>query len=94
MTRIEVVYDQVTNHQLPAWARVWLWALANANEHGHARAWPGELRRVLHANASDVSRAIRLARERDLLDPTSSAYCLVLPGRAIAPCEATHREAS
>lgn len=85
---------QVTNHQLPGWARIWAWCLAYANEWGHARAYPGQLRQALDgASAREVSRAIRLARERGVIDPCSTAACLVLPGHALSPCEASHRRA-
>lgn len=83
---------QTSNHRLPAWARIWVWALANANGYGHARAYAGELRRYLDdASAREVSRAIRLARERGVIDQCSNASCVVLPGHALAPCEAAHR---
>lgn len=83
---------QTTNHRLPTWVRIWVWALANTNAYGHARAYPGELRRYLdHTTAREVSRAIRLARERGVIDQSSTASCIVLPGHALAPCEATHR---
>lgn len=88
---LPVLSHQVTNHHLPAWARIWVWAMANANEHGHARAYPGELRAVLDADSTEVSRAIRYARKRRLLDQSSNAGCLVLPGCALAPCPAIHR---
>lgn len=85
---------QATNHRLPNWARVWCWALASTNDYGHARAYPGELRQLLgDVNAREVSRAIRLARDRGALDACSTASCLVLPGHALAPCDAHHREA-
>ncbi|GAA0978247.1 hypothetical protein ENKNEFLB_02823 [Nocardioides aquaticus] len=87
-----VLDQQVSNHYLPAWARVWVWALANADRHGHARAYPGQLRDVLDTRDSrQVSRAIKLARERRVIDGCSSAGCLVLPGHAGHPCPAIHR---
>lgn len=80
---------------LPGWLRVALWAYAHHDQHGHAAAWPGQLRRELgFTHRRDVSRALQLARERGLIDPTSSAACVVLPGRALAPCESPHREAT
>ncbi|MBB3041147.1 hypothetical protein [Nocardioides soli] len=87
-----VLDRQVANGQLPAWARIWAWTLANANTHGHAPAYPGQIRRDLDITTRDVSRAIRLARERRVIDRCSTAACLVLPGHALAPCEANHRE--
>ncbi|MDI6908645.1 hypothetical protein [Nocardioides sp.] len=86
--------QQVANNQLAAWVRIWVWCQANADDHGHARAYTGELRRLLDTNAREVSRAIRLARERGVIDPCSTAACLVLPGHAIAPCDAHHRGAA
>lgn len=83
---------QTHNHRLPAWHRVWIWCLTHADQHGHAPAYAGQLRRDLGIdNARDVSRAIRLAKDRHLIDPCSTASCLVLPGRRLAPCEAHHR---
>lgn len=83
---------QVRNHHLPGWARIWAWCLAHRDEHGHARAYPGELRQALGTtNAREVSRAIRLARDRGVIDGCSNAACLVLPGHGHAPCSAIHR---
>lgn len=83
---------QTHNHRLPIWARLWLWAIANADHHGHARAYPGQLRRALgDTSAREVSRAIRLAKDRRLIDPCSTASCVVMPGHRLAPCEAQHR---
>ncbi len=83
---------QARNHRLPGWLRITYWAQAHANHHGHTRAYPGDLRRLLDTNPREVSRAIRLARDRGLLDPCSNASCIVLPGHALAPCDANHRE--
>lgn len=92
-TQSSAVDDQVANHQLPGWARVWAWCLANANEYGHARAYPSQLRQALDLDhAREVSRAIRLARERGVIDQCSTASCLVLSGHSLAPCEANHRQ--
>lgn len=91
MTPAPVLHGQVTNHLLPVWARVWAWCLANADQHGHARAYPGELRDALDCGSREVSRAIRLARERKVIDGCSNAGCLVLPGHGKAPCPAIHR---
>lgn len=87
------VAHQTRNHRIPAWARVWAWAVANADPiTGHAPCYPGELRRALgDTTAREISRAIRLAKDRRLLDPCSTAGCLVLPGHALAPCPAQHR---
>ena len=86
------IATHVTNHHLSAWIRVWVWCLANHNQHGHAPAYLGQLRRELDLPADEVSRAIRLARQHRVIDPCSTAACLVLPGHAIAPCDSTHRE--
>lgn len=88
---LPVLDHQATNYRLPAWARVWAWCLSNANQHGHARAYPGQLREVLDCDSRDVSRAIRLARERRVIDHCSNAGCLVLPGHRDHPCPAIHR---
>ena len=97
MTTTTSTHDALTrqahNHRLPAWSRLAYWAQANADHHGHARAYPGELRTLLTTSTHEVSRAIRLAKDRPLLDPTSNAGCLVLPGHAHQPCDAHHREA-
>lgn len=85
---------QARNHRLAMWQRIAYWAQAHADHHGHARAYPGDLRRLLGVNAHEVSRAIRLAKDRGLLDDTSNAGCLVLPGHAHHPCDAHHREAA
>lgn len=97
MTAIDVVAKvtrrQAANHLLPGWLRIALWGWAHADPNGHARAYPGELRQALDvSSAREVSRALHLARGRGLIDPTSTAGCIVLPGHAIAPCEANHRE--
>lgn len=87
-----VLSQQVSNNHLPGWARVWVWCLANANGYGHAPAYPGQLRHDLNTtSAREISRAIRLARERGLIDQCSNASCLVLPGHGKAPCHAIHR---
>lgn len=89
---LPVLERQASNHQLPGWLRVTLWCWSRANDYGHARAYPGQLRVELgFANAREVSRAIRLARERDLIDACSTAGCVVTPGHALGPCDATHR---
>lgn len=87
-----VLHQQVSNHHLPAWCRLTFWCLAHADQHGHARAYPGQLRQALDTtSAREVSRAIRLARERGAIDQCSNAGCLVLPGHGGAPCPALHR---
>lgn len=89
---LPVLDRQVTNHYIPEWARIWAWCLANADQHGHARAYPGELRKALCTDdARVVSRAIRQARKRRVLDECSNAGCLVLPGHRYNPCQAHHR---
>jgi hypothetical protein len=83
---------QARNHRLPGWLRVWCWAVAHVDDHGHARALAGQLRRDLALdNSRDVSRAIHYAKRRQLIDPASTAACIVLPGHALGPCDATHR---
>lgn len=91
----QLVMTQAGSFDLPPWLRVGLWGWGAANEHGHARAYPGQLRRELGiATADEVSRAVRLARARGLVDACSTSGCLVLPGHALNPCDATHRDAS
>lgn len=81
-----------TNDHLATWIRVWIWCWSNSNPRGHAPAYPGQIRADLGITAPELSRAIRLAREHHVIDPCSTAGCLVLPGHALAPCDATHRE--
>lgn len=89
---VSVLNRQAANHRLPAWARVWAWCLAHADQHGHARAYPGQLRQELgDLTATDVSRAIAQARSRRVIDRCSNAGCLVLPGHRDKPCSAIHR---
>jgi len=91
--RDAVLVASTENHNLPAWARVWVWCLAHVDRQGHARLYPGQLGQALGgASTSTVSKAIAQARDRGVLDPCSTASCLVLPGQALAPCEAQHRE--
>jgi hypothetical protein len=81
MMHIENALDyQATNHRLSPWLRVTMWAMANADGHGRARAYPGELREFLGTSSHEVSRAIRLAKDRRLLHESSHAGCLVLIG--------------
>lgn len=78
----------------PPWLRVALWCWAHANQHGHTPTYPGQLRRALQiATPPELSRAVRIARERHLIDACSTSSCLVMPGHALAPCEANHRAA-
>lgn len=90
-TTIAFLERQAHNHRLPGWLRVTYYAQAHADQYGHTRTYPGDLRKLLDTNPREVSRAIRLARHRGLIDPCSNAACLVLPGHALAPCEAPHR---
>lgn len=76
----ETLDYQATNHRLSPWLRVTLWAMANADDQGRARAYPGELREMLDTTPHEVSRAIRLAKDRRLLHESSHAGCLVLIG--------------
>lgn len=75
--------------------RLMLWAWGNLGANGHARARPGQLRLELgFSSKAEVSRCIDKARAHGLLDQCSSAACLVLPGHALAPCDAIHRGAA
>ncbi|MCM0618768.1 hypothetical protein [Nocardioides bruguierae] len=84
--------QQARNRRLPNWLRLAYWAAAHADENGHARAYPGDLRRLLAVDAHEVSRAIRLAKARGLLAESSHAGCLVLAGCATSACDAEHQE--
>lgn len=78
------------NH--PDWFRVWALAVARSVANGHAVFPPGEIAKSLGAPGIDggwlpkaptgVSQAIRLAKQKGLLDPSSNARCLVLPSHA------------
>lgn len=84
---------QATSPRLPGWLRIALWCWSHANHRGHARAWPSQLREeLMFTSSQDVSRAIDLARQRGLVDPTSTARCVVLPGQGHHACESSHRE--
>lgn len=84
--------EQIANHRLPGWLRIWCWAVTHASPHGHAPTHAGQLRHDLGLDtARDVSRAIRQAKARRLIDHCSTAACIVLPGHAVAPCDANHR---
>lgn len=72
--------SQAANHRLSPWLRLTLWAMANADDQGRARAYPGQLREFLDTTPHEVSRAIRLAKDRRLLHESSHAGCLVLIG--------------
>lgn len=82
---LEALDHHASNHRLSPWLRVTLWAMRNADSHGCAWAYPGELKTLLGCNAHEVSRAIRLAKERHLLDEASNAGCLVVVGYPAHP---------
>jgi hypothetical protein len=82
-----------TRHEL--YMRVYFLALADANRLQHAEYATGALREALssvnertgevtHPTKAAVSKAIAKAIETDLLDPLSSARCLVLPARSVS----------
>ncbi len=84
------VLAQQAVHDL--YIRVWLFALADANQLGHAEFPPGALRaalayvktdtgEVILPNAATVSKAIGKAKAQGMLTPESHAGCLVLPQR-------------
>lgn len=66
------------NTRLPSYVRLWLLAQDRADEQGHAWFNRGELTKTLGLDSRDVSRAIRSAESKALLDTRSSARCLVL----------------
>lgn len=83
------------DHRLPLWVRVVAYAEAHATTTGHCPLTTGQLHRgvdqTLHR--SQISIAIRKARDAGWLHEASSARCLVL-ARATVPdptCPATHR---
>ncbi|GAA5153858.1 hypothetical protein GCM10023340_36500 [Nocardioides marinquilinus] len=83
--------QQARNDLLPHWVRVVAYTWARADRGGHARLTPGQLGLVLGLGHNATSEAIRTARDRGILDETSSARCLVLAGHRLNPCEARHR---
>ena len=86
---------QVGNPAAPAWFRLWAWTWVHTDTYGHAKATAGELRTAMGlAQPQSLTRALEQARARGLLDAISTARCLVLPGHALAPCPATHRDGS
>lgn len=91
-TDLRVALDHhADNHNLSPWLRVTLWAMANADDHGRASAYPGELKTLLGVSTHEVSRAIRLAKDRHLLDEASNAGCLVVVGYPARPYPVRHR---
>lgn len=90
---LEALDHHTTNHNLSPWLRLTLWAMANADNQGCAWAYPGELRTLLGVNSHEVSRAIRLAKDRHLLGEASNAGCLVVVGYPARPCQVPPRRA-
>ncbi|MFJ9522540.1 hypothetical protein ACIRPK_30355 [Kitasatospora sp. NPDC101801] len=64
----------------PLWLRVWLLAISDANQSGHAEYGPGVLASTLGVTTASkaVQGAIRTAVKRGVLSPGSSSRCLVV----------------
>lgn len=77
---------------LPVWSRIGYLAVARADHHGHARLGTGQLAALLHTSPQRASDALVVARGRGVIDHTSHAGCLVLPGCGLNPCEERHRD--
>ena len=83
---------QVDNHHLAGWLRVALWCWSRSDDRGHARAYPGQLQAELGFSSNrEVSRALRLARERGLIDQASTSDCVVVAGHGHHHCDGRHR---
>lgn len=82
---------QTENTRLPLWLRLAILSEALAVS-GHARIPVGRLRRLdPTASPQHLSRAIAQAVDRGLLDPRSSARCLVLVGAGTGGCPVQHK---
>ncbi len=85
-------HGRSSRHEL--YVRVYFLAVADANRIQHAEYAPGALREALSSvdartgevtipTKAAVSKAIAKAIDTELLDPMSSAHCLVLPPRTV-----------
>lgn len=84
--------SQSANLCLPLWLRIAYYAQERTGADGHHILRVGELRELdPAAPASSISRALAQAVHRELLDPISSARCLVLLGAGRRACPALHR---
>lgn len=85
---ITMATKHTANPQLPVWTRVWLAAIAQADESGVSRWHPGELREVIDPSglttSRNVWRGVQQCIVRGLLASGSGAYKLVLVDRARA----------
>lgn len=70
-------------HTVPSWLRVAFLAFGFHHRNGHAEFNPGEIQRLLNLNASQVSKAIRRAKDTGYLDEQSEPRCLVVPPTAV-----------
>ncbi|HEY0889661.1 MAG TPA: hypothetical protein VGE38_08635 [Nocardioides sp.] len=81
------IQHQVSNHRLPAWTRVAIYALDHDGHH----LKQGDLRRAIDPHQTmrptDVWRAVRQAIDRRLLDPASTTRRLVLARPATQQAE-------
>jgi hypothetical protein len=76
--------EDAQNPTLDAWFRVMAAAYGRIQANGHAPFGKGELSRFLQMNAPAVSKAIKRAVSKGLLDHSSTARCLVLPPHRVA----------
>jgi hypothetical protein len=72
-----------TSHRAPLWVAVVLYAMAHADQRGHAELRPGELLGAVAADSSGsvLSRAIGTAVRNGWLREGSNAWHLVLAGQ-------------
>lgn len=80
-----------SNRRLPLWLRVVAYAGEGKDQSGHRRLFTGELSNRFGVSPKEVSRAIRAAVDKGVLDELSSARCLVLVPRRPSYCGAVHR---
>ena len=75
----------------PLWLRVALYAEEGRDGSGHRRLFSGELSGCLGVSPKEVSRAIRRAVFKGVLNEQSSARCLVVGDSLPSACPAVHR---
>lgn len=91
----ELLRRQCSNPRIYGELRIALWCWGHHDAHGHAPARPGQLKHELgFSSNTTLSNAIAKARDHGLIDPCSTARCVVLPGHSLAPCDAHHRGAA
>ncbi len=104
MHRQPAYKELATSEEFPPYLRATFFAYATVKPSGHARLDQGVLAHALGsergsiwrpADPRSVTKAVRRAVEKGLLDPTSKALCLVVPhsmvaggkGDPLAPCD-------